>query len=439
MSDDTAQHDRRFTLKGWHLALAVVVALGGLLCVYLAVRRSGIEQRLEVLRAAGYPTSFAELAEYTKLPEGAENAAEVYTRAFAAYVRPADEVNVPLLGKAKLPDRGTPLPEPTAKAVSAYLASNQPCLALLHEAAGLEHCRYDWGYWMAIPNEQVQVMKSCTQLLSLGAAFHTQEGDTDAAVVCIGDGLRLSDSLRRESTLIKHLVRAALIGATLSGLERSLSLDAFTDQQLREIDAALARTGGTLDFTEVLVAERCLMIEACRDPSLLGPPGQIPPIRLLPGLRGTCLTDILDSMEDRIEASKLPPMERLRRFRQTDDEIRQLSFLHVLTKIMAPSMTGVAESDLRARTRLDLARTALAMERHRLATGKLPEQPEELVPQYLERVPTDPFDGQPIRYRRTEPGYVLYSVDRDAQDNGGRERDDKDRGAPYDLCFLVTR
>jgi hypothetical protein len=435
MNEDIQLPDRHFTLKGWHIALAVLIVLVGLIGLYFVLCRSKVEQRLEALRAGGYPTSFTELAEYTKLPDGVENAADVYTRAFAAFVPPVEEANVPLLGKAKWPDRGTPLAEPTAQAISMCLASNQQCLALLHEAAGIELCQYDWDYGQVMPH--TREMKRCAQLLSLGAAFHTHEGDTDAAVVCIRDGLRLSDSLHREPALISHLVRIAFIGVALGGLERSLNLTTFTDQQLTALGDALSRTAGSLDFTQALVTERCRMIEACRDPSLLADSSV--PVRLFPGMRGMWLADTLDVMEDRIEASRQPPAERLRRFRKGDDEIRQLSFLHGMIKNVTPAMTRVAELDLRLRAHLDLAKAALAVERYRLATGKAPGQLEELVPQYLERVLIDLFDSQPIRYRRTNPGYLLYSVDTDGRDNGGRERSEKDRGAPYDLRFVVTR
>ena len=45
-----------------------------------------------------------------------------------------------------------------------------------------------------------------------------------------------------------------------------------------------------------------------------------------------------------------------------------------------------------------LAIVALVLERFRLATGKLPENLEQLVPKYLESVPIDPFEGHPIHY-----------------------------------------
>ena len=65
-------------------------------------------------------------------------------------------------------------------------------------------------------------------------------------------------------------------------------------------------------------------------------------------------------------------------------------------------MDRVAALDLRFRAHLDLARTALAIERYRLATGAVPSELDELVPEHLQEMPLDPFDGRPIRYRRTE-------------------------------------
>jgi hypothetical protein len=44
----------------------------------------------------------------------------------------------------------------------------------------------------------------------------------------------------------------------------------------------------------------------------------------------------------------------------------------------------------------------------------------EPIPAYLERIPLDPFDGAPLRYRRLDDGVVIYSVGPDGKDNGGK-------------------
>ena len=146
MDGNVQKHNRRFKCKRWHLALAALVLLVGSMRLYVAIERGQIERQLQALRAAGHPTSFAELATYNRPPEGVPNAADTYMRAFAAFVPPASWTDLPSWTPTGLPQRGAPLPERMVQAISECLAANERCLALLHEAAGIEHCRYDWDY-----------------------------------------------------------------------------------------------------------------------------------------------------------------------------------------------------------------------------------------------------------------------------------------------------
>lgn len=67
-----------------------------------------------------------------------------------------------------------------------------------------------------------------------------------------------------------------------------------------------------------------------------------------------------------------------------------------------------------------LTSTAIALRRHQLAFQTLPETLDDLVPQFLPTVPFDPFDGQPLRYRKiSDREFLLYSTGTDFEDNGG--------------------
>jgi len=433
------------------VALAAPVVLAGLIVVYVATTKARLNQRLEALRAAGYPTSSAELAEYNKLPEGVPNAADVYMRAFDAFVPPVDEGNVPIVGKAKLPARGEPLPEPMLKAVAQCLAANEKCLALLHEAAAVEHCRYDWDFadvlspWKGQPHWGG--LRSCAFLLCMNTIYHAHMGETNAVVTCVKDGLRLSDSMRREPGTMSYLLGIASRGRALNGLERALNVTTFSDRQLIELDGLLAASEATLDLGRAMITERCFAIERfkamenSRPPSLryLLRTGEI--ILWAPGMQARGLRDTLDYMEEYVQAADLPTMERMARFRQVENELAGSSILHATAKAWVPVFLGpsIFELDPRIRVHFNLARTALAIERYRLATGEVPRQLQELVPQFMQQVPIDPFDGQPIRYKREDPGYRLYSVLDDGQDNGGKEKAEVNQGEPYDWCFIVTR
>src|SRR5262245_15918067 len=71
---------------------------------------------------------------------------------------------------------------------------------------------------------------------------------------------------------------------------------------------------------------------------------------------------------------------------------------------------------------LRLAETALVIEQFRLSHDRLPSDLTELVPSHFRELPTDPFDGSPLRYNRLASGYLIYSVGQDGRDNGGKAK-----------------
>ena len=68
---------------------------------------------------------------------------------------------------------------------------------------------------------------------------------------------------------------------------------------------------------------------------------------------------------------------------------------------------------------LRCARAALAAERFRMRTARLPNALDELVPALLDEVPLDPFDAQPLRFKITDDGVVIYSIGENRGDDGG--------------------
>ncbi|HEX8835073.1 MAG TPA: hypothetical protein VF719_12770, partial [Abditibacteriaceae bacterium] len=63
---------------------------------------------------------------------------------------------------------------------------------------------------------------------------------------------------------------------------------------------------------------------------------------------------------------------------------------------------------------------AFALQSYHADNREYPTSLGQLVPQYLDTIPTDPFEkNAPLRYRHTPDGYVLYSVGPDGMDNNG--------------------
>ena len=72
---------------------------------------------------------------------------------------------------------------------------------------------------------------------------------------------------------------------------------------------------------------------------------------------------------------------------------------------------------------------------------------QNLVPGLLNVIPTDPFDGRPLRYKKLAKGYVVYSIGPDGEDNAGAEKKTLsnaqriagNKEPPYDITFTVER
>jgi len=95
-------------------------------------------------------------------------------------------------------------------------------------------------------------------------------------------------------------------------------------------------------------------------------------------------------------------------------------------QIRFPSFDGVGglsrtvNKAMQAETHRSLCLTAIALKRYSLRHGKLPENLNALVPEFLSTVLVDYMDGQPIKYRLNADGsFTLYSVGEDGKDDGG--------------------
>jgi hypothetical protein len=93
---------------------------------------------------------------------------------------------------------------------------------------------------------------------------------------------------------------------------------------------------------------------------------------------------------------------------------------NILARMVFPAISSSVKKYAREQSSIDLARTAIALERYRLAHGNYPESLDALAPQFMEKVPHDIIGGGPLHYRRTDDGqFVLYSVGWNEKDDGG--------------------
>lgn len=443
------------TIKAWHVA----AVLFGILLIGFGAFRVAMQMRLRdrmaAIRAAGEPVTFAELDAWYKTPAMGGNAADYVTQALASLKVPEGEERepIPLLGTAQLPARTQPLDPNTRTLIDGLLANNRGVLDLLHQSAAIEQSRYpvDLKRGLSTILPHISEMSKAARLLALEAAAHADRGEAEPATRAVAAAYALARTLLREPTAVSQTTRYVCNAIATNALEQVLNRIALSESSLVELAGILHTAHDPNALANALMGERCLGDQAFRDPRSVGFSGtwesRQPSLWSIEARRVLGTLDrewavFLDLMQEYIEAVRLPASERLRSFRRIETRCETLPRSYAITHNIVPSMTTLASVDLVSQARLLTAQTAVAVERYRIATGRLPVDLSDLVPAYLDIVPEDPFDGRPLRYKTLRAGYLLYSIGRDETDNDGKERppERKDREqTQYDVTFIVER
>jgi hypothetical protein len=239
------------------------------------------------------------------------------------------------------------------------------------------------------------------------------------------------------------MVRMAGVGLAAIALERTLNQVRLTEPQLARLQKVFLDIHADEGLARAQAGNRCMYLEVFERPQSLDRQsfGHLPPVPILEaydalGLSAREGTVFLDYMAECLRIAQLPPFKRPAAMKAAETRFRvrrrflldQFGYLSFLIPHETQQMAWI-----------EVAKTALALERYGLAHASLPETLSQLVPDYLAVVPEDPFDGAPLRYKRTDQGFVVYSVGEDGKDDGGKVEPQKRQGETYDLVFSVER
>jgi len=450
LSEERAVRGKRRRLRACYILLAALVVLVsgyGLLRWRL---KSQLQRRMDAIRAAGYPITCAELDKWQSIPEDVDNAAYMILDAISCYQKSTEAESLPVVGRGELLSRTEDFSEETGSRIAQFLGENSEALELLHEAASIEHSRYpvDYRVAMHIVLPELNEIKNCARLARLEAVWRAECNDAERALESMLSVFGVARSLAREPMVICQIVHIACHGNAVLAIERVINRTGLTDEQLVQLSGALISAEQGSDISRAFVSERCEVLSVFRNPEYLDSDnlGFEPPhivalkVQQALGLLDKGAIVYLDLMSDYIETTRLPEHERKKAVEAIDVRAEAT---WVSSMPFTPLFARFITADLRRIAQLRTARAGLAIERYRLDNGKLPEKLAELVPAYLDAVPKDPFDGQELRYKRLEKGYVVYSIGRDLSDDGGAELlpPSKRTGGKesWDVTFIVER
>jgi len=455
MDENKTSPGKRRRLKISHILIILLLAGIGYFVFFRLSLKSKLQTRIDDIRAAGYPVTCIELDQWYKIPPNVENAAYTIEDAFSLYKTWDKEKSrsLPLIGRAELPARTEPLEVEMKALIAEYIADNNKAIELFHHVAGIEHCRYpidlNAGFATLVPN--LSEMRNGVKLLELEAILHAEDGDGAAATLSAISAFGIARSLVREPLTISQLVRRGCQNIAISTVEQVVNRVELTDEQLLELLERVRESERISDISRAFVGERCVGISFFSNPETVDPGlvgnSSIPfqPIIGLYKAVGMADSDMaiyLDIMDGYMKSTRLPLHERQRAVDAVSAKLQSTSKVHVLLHVITPALSRVTTIELRTIAHLRTAYAALGVQRYRLASGKFPDKLADLVPTYLQSVPEDPFDGNELRYKKLDTGFVVYSIGDDLSDDGGKEKPPrKIKGEPpkWDVTFIVER
>jgi type II secretory pathway pseudopilin PulG len=433
--------------------VAIVVAGIALLTVWRLSLESSNRKRLQDISKRGEPADTVALNQsYAAVPND-ENAAFVWLDAAANMTvdaRPEGAWN-----KFALPRSGTNLTPDQLDWARGIVRSNQVALEGFRKAAALTKGRYPVDLTPG-PNA---LLPHLTQLRAIGRLLEGEvvvavaDGDSARAVDALKTMLAVGRSLAHEPLLISQLVEHAVDAIAFNTTEYAINRLHVNDKGLAELITAFAQSDDSNSLSLALMGERAIFGTMVKDtPAFMA------------AARGNTSTTMgedlswgvlrmtgfferdfafgLDALTTNIASARLGDPARFASATNWDNiEVRARKGRYILSGLLLSSLkkSTIRDADDRARARI--AQVALAIERYRLAhNNTMPENLSALIPAFLPAVPKDPFDGQPLRLKTRDSGYVVYSIGSDTKDDGGIKKAPKAKEKdPWDVTFTVER
>ena len=419
--------------RGWsvgRIAIAGGAAIALALITYWNIDLTA-KTRLAAMRAE--VGAIALSAAPARVPDR-QNAALVYQKAFDAM---AKLENQPQEVQEKWNHWTAPTPEspldPKDADLRAFLKKNEAATAILRRAAAMPDCYFEHNYAqpsfdMLLP--EISQMHHGADLLVLDARCKAADGNARGALEDVNCLYAMAAHTRSEPIVVCVLVAAAIDGMAARTLEdvlastrpkaedlAALAIDEGSPYQQSMARALRMEEAVVLGFfttlTEVQDSEALRLIKA--PPMIVAEP-------MASVWRTFLLPDDIASyrqvMHHYAAMTAKPYREAQAEWDKWDKEFGETA-VGLFTRMLVPALSGAAKRAIEADARHQLARAAVAVETYRAKTAKWPARLDDLVPDYLDAVPMDPFDGKPMRMAAAQGAIVLYSVGPDLKDETG--------------------
>ena len=414
------------------LAIGLVLLIAALLLFNVAYgwwTGRQLEQRLTRLRAAGEPTSFAELA---PRPIGSRQDAAVHLQRLTPQLDAFAKEHVEFLDRTPLgkafreqQDRGE-APTPEQIAAIREILSHYPDLTQALDKAS--HCQgYASRIDFSVPESQMMNeliasangLRTPIRFLRLKITLLLAEGEQEEALRTGLIILRLARLYDNEPSLVNGLVAIAVRSMATESLNLVLRAGSISKELHKELDQELALHDDSQRLVEVMKTERAINISAAK--SLFAQSWW------LPWLERGLVVDMIDFHERLLPAISQPWHASHLQIDRLNTDISNSTYISgTLVALCLPAIQAGNDAFHRNMATLRCLRIVNALTAHAPADGQEAEGLDDL--DLPDKSKIDPFSGEPLKLKWTDNGWVVYSVFKNGTDDGGQFKDMADWG-----------
>jgi hypothetical protein len=262
--------------------------------------------------------------------------------------------------------------------------------------------------------------------------YLVHSGRHDEAFLVAEDMLRLAESL--DKTLLPIPSAGILLHLLLNAQDALLMWEGIPTEELERMQAILLRAEDTLkvhnhSFLGLIELTDIFQSSEYRKWH-----------RVYSGILYVEMIFHLDYVERMMDIEDMPIHDRMNHIRDFESQLtgppRLIQSYYDTFEPPDFSILPIyaLTSDIETLSSMRNARTAIATELFRRVNGRWPDNLQELVPDFLDEIPIDPFDGMPLRYRHMKDGeelraeypgivarngVIIYSIGPDGSDDGG--------------------
>ncbi len=463
MSETKSERRPLFAKWVWWVGGTLAGALMLLLTTALATRqigRTALAREIDRIRESGGALTYDDLLAGVAPVPDEENSAlvilELTDELGVIREGPQKSDDYPWLGRAETPDWPARWPDEMIATVDEFLSRQEALLAKLDVIADMPRGSFGRDYSgdaLSILLPETTTVRTAAKLMVLAAEREARLGDMERAVQRLITVLNIGHSHADDPILISMLVVAAVEELGVNVLEHILTQHRFDEPALERLQRAFADRGSVSLIARGLSGERVGQlalsdyvkrhgIQSISNAALGGGKSWSVTNWALAGILDLNLAKAIELLTPVVEAadSHAAAIKAADEMDAALASTSPLSVRYFITHSLVSSLSRSCVFFAQRAAHMRCTVAALAMERYRLGNGALPESLDELVPEYLDSVPLDPFDEKPLRYA-TKDGYVvIYSVGENGVDDGGDvQMSVKKKGCPRVLPDIGFR